>query len=359
MGGVEGKGPMGSSSVQLGLASGGTSSSAMGIRPLALTTAAHSGIPTCAQTIQESLSYRRILGRLANLEGLRRVELSGGSSVACRRGGDGLRNLVILKRGAIVCRARKRDASLERSNRANEELLMFFFQLDLTTRLQRALNQDMYEAAQGLREKIAEVEQEMARQRKAKTGSDSSKNEVQDTGIAILQLKAELQRLIAEEDYAAAGAIRNKLTALEAESLAAQVQALSYQQRSFQFRLGQKVRHRVIGYRGVVCGMDPVCCESDQWAETAGVDELPRGRNQPFYQVLVDVREEPSVMVTYVAEDNLVAPEEPDFEQFDHPYVYFLFYGMDGAGDFIACKQLREKYDAPRHELPYDENEGD
>jgi hypothetical protein len=76
-------------------------------------------------------------------------------------------------------------------------------------------------------------------------------------------------------------------------------------------------------------------------------------------QVLVDIREEPSVMVAYVAEDNLVAPEEPDFEQFDHPYVYFLFYGMDGAGDFVACKQLREKYDAPRHELPYEDKEGE
>jgi hypothetical protein len=76
-----------------------------------------------------------------------------------------------------------------------------------------------------------------------------------------------------------------------------------------------------------------------------------------FSQVLVDVREEPSLMVTYVAEDNLDVPEEPDLEQFDHPYIYFLFYGMDGAGDFIACKQLREKYNAPRRELPYEGDE--
>jgi len=233
---------------------------------------------------------------------------------------------------------------------------MFFFQLDLTTRLQRALNQDMYEAAQGLREKIAEVEQEMARQRREKTGGVTA-NE-QDTAITLLQTKAKLQKLIEEEDYEAAGVVRKKIMALEAESLAAQASALIYQQRSYAFRLGQKVRHRVHGYRGVVCGMDPLCCESDEWAAAVGVDSLPRGRNQPFYQVLVDIQEEPSVMVTYVAEENLVAPEEPDFEQFDHPYVYFLFYGMDGAGDFIACKQLREKYDAPRHELPYDK-EGD
>ncbi|KAG0583832.1 hypothetical protein KC19_3G165700 [Ceratodon purpureus] len=269
----------------------------------------------------------------------------------CCSGGVGMR-----MRGVVVCRAKKREVAGERSDRANEELLMFFFQLDLTTRLQRALNQDMYEAAQGLREKIAEVEREMERQRKVKMGAGSSKDEAHDTAITLLQTKAELQRLIEAEDYAAAGAVRNKINALEAESLAAQANAMIFQQRSYEFRLGQKVKHKVLGYRGVICGMDPLCCETEDWISEVGVQELPRGRNQPFYQVLVDIREEPSVMVTYVAEDNLVAPEEPDFEQFDHPYVYFLFYGMDGAGDFIACKQLREKYDAPRHELPYDED---
>lgn len=27
---------------------------------------------------------------------------------------------------------------------------------------------------------------------------------------------------------------------------------------------------------------------------------------------------------------------------------------MDGAGDFIPIKQLREKYNRPRHEIPLD-----
>ena len=40
--------------------------------------------------------------------------------------------------------------------------------------------------------------------------------------------------------------------------------------------------------------------------------------------------------------------------RFDHPYTSFLFYGMDSAGDFIPVKQLREKYNRPRHEVPYD-----
>lgn len=40
-----------------------------------------------------------------------------------------------------------------------------------------------------------------------------------------------------------------------------------------------------LGYQAVICGMDPVCCESSSWMETAQVEKLPRGSNQPFYQV--------------------------------------------------------------------------
>ena len=45
----------------------------------------------------------------------------------------------------------------ERSAFVNEELLLFFFKIDLGTRLQRALNLDRYDDAQGLRAKIEEV----------------------------------------------------------------------------------------------------------------------------------------------------------------------------------------------------------
>lgn len=40
------------------------------------------------------------------------------------------------------------------------------------------------------------------------------------------------------------------------------------------------------GYRAVVCGMDPVCCESSSWMDTAQVEKLSRGSSQPFYQVI-------------------------------------------------------------------------
>ncbi|KAG6548330.1 hypothetical protein Mapa_010109 [Marchantia paleacea] len=251
---------------------------------------------------------------------------------------------------------KRRAASAERSESCNEELLLFLFQLDLSTRLQRALNNEQYEAAQQLREKIAEVEQEVARQREAKMGSVSSKDEAQDAALTVLRLKADLQRAIEGEDYSGAARIRDQISKLESDSLAASARALVYQNLKYKFRLGQRVKHEVYGYQGIISGMDPRCCESEEWAEVAGVNQHTRGKNQPFYQVLVDVHEEPSLLVAYVAEDSLSIPEQEEVGRFDHPYTYFLFYGMDSIGDFIPSKQLREKYNAPRHELPYDED---
>ncbi|XP_074292202.1 clp protease adapter protein ClpF, chloroplastic [Silene latifolia] len=253
------------------------------------------------------------------------------------------------------------EASIEFSESANEDILVFFFQLDLATRVQYALNLDQFDIAQQLRNKLTEVEEEVTRQRNAKKGS-SAKTEVQDQAIRILRLRAELQSAIDTENYAVAAELRDGIAKLEAESLEASAKALAYGKVQFAFRLGQKLRHKIFGYRGVICGMDPVCCESNDWMETANVQSLSKGSNQPFYQVLVDVREDADLLVTYVAEENLIAPEKPDLTRFDHPYTSFLFYGVDSAGDFIPIKQLREKYNQPRYEVPSDpedEEDGD
>lgn len=253
-----------------------------------------------------------------------------------------------------------REASSEYSHMVKEELLLFFFQLDLTTRLQKALNQDQYESAQQIREKIAEVEQEVVRQREAKLGATPSKEEAHEKGLALLRLRGELQRAIEEEKYAEAAGIRDRLAKLEADTLAASAQALAARNQTYPFRLGQKIRHAVFGYRGVICGMDPMCCESEGWMETASIDRLSRGRNQAFYQVLVDMTEPggQSFLVAYVPEESILLPTEPD-RGFYHPYMYLLFYGEDQKGDMIPIKQLREKYNAARHEIPPEGEPGD
>lgn len=248
------------------------------------------------------------------------------------------------------------NARSERSESANEDILIFFFQLDLATRVQYALNLDQYDVAKQLRDKLNEVEEEITRQKEAKTGS-SSKSEAQDQAIRILRIRADLQDAVESEKYALAAELRDEISKLEAQSLAASAKSLAYKNVQYGFRLGQKVHHKIFGYRGVICGMDPMCCESRSWMETANIENLSRGSNQPFYQVLVDVHADPDLLVAYVAEENLMVPEKLDRGRFDHPYTSFLFYGMDTAGDFIPVKQLREKYSQPRHEVPFDQED--
>ncbi|XP_021761109.1 clp protease adapter protein ClpF, chloroplastic-like [Chenopodium quinoa] len=245
------------------------------------------------------------------------------------------------------------DASIEHSEKANEDILIFFFQLDLATRVQYALNLEQYDIAQQLRTRLTEVEEEVIKQQNTKKGS-TSKVDAQDQGIRLLRLRAELQNAIDNENYAMAAELRDEISKLEAESLAASANALAYENVQYVFRLGQKVRHKKFGYWGVICGMDPVCCESSGWMEAANIASLSNGSNQPFYQVLVDVHEDPDLLVAYVSEENLLAPEKPDLGRFDHPYVSFLFYGTDTTGNFIPIKQLREKYNQPRYEVPSD-----
>jgi len=252
---------------------------------------------------------------------------------------------------------RSSDARLERSESANEDILIFYFQMDLQTRIQYALNIEQFDVAKQLREKLTEIETEIIRQREAKRGS--SKTEAQDKALNLLRVRADLQKAIDSENYAVAAGLRDEIAKLEAESLAVSAKGLAYQNVKYAFRLGQKVRHKVHGYRGVICGMDPVCCESKSWMETANVEKLSKGPNQPFYQVLVDVYVDPELLVAYVAEENLSAAEESEKGRFDHPYIEFLFYGEDTAGDFIPIKQLREKYDQPRYEASGDENDDD
>ncbi|ONI30927.1 hypothetical protein PRUPE_1G282000 [Prunus persica] len=220
------------------------------------------------------------------------------------------------------------NARSEQSEAANEDILIFFFQLDLATRVQYALNTEQYDIAQQLRNKLTEVEAEVIRQQEAKRGS-SLKSEAQDKAISIIRLRADLQKAIESENYVLAAKLRDSISELEAESLAASAKALAHENANYSFRLGQRVRHKKFGYRAVVCGMDPVCCESSSWMETAEVEKLHQGSNQPFYQVLVDVHADPNLLVAYVSEENLLAPDEPDV-------------------------QLREKYNRPRHEIPFD-----
>ncbi|EIN13966.1 YccV-like-domain-containing protein [Punctularia strigosozonata HHB-11173 SS5] len=69
---------------------------------------------------------------------------------------------------------------------------------------------------------------------------------------------------------------------------------------TIKYFVGAMFRHNKYEYDGVIVGWDPVCAESEQWMNQMKVDELNRGRRQPFYQALVT--NGPS---RYVAEENI------------------------------------------------------
>uniref|UniRef100_A0A804QY57 UVR domain-containing protein n=1 Tax=Zea mays TaxID=4577 RepID=A0A804QY57_MAIZE len=138
---------------------------------------------------------------------------------------------------------RSNDARLERSESANEDILIFYFQMDLQTRIQYALNIEQFDVAKQLREKLTEIETEIIRQREARRGSP--KTEAQDKALNLIRVRADLQKAIDSENYALAAGLRDDIAKLEVESLAVSAKALAYQNVKYAFRLGQKVRHNI------------------------------------------------------------------------------------------------------------------
>lgn len=71
------------------------------------------------------------------------------------------------------------------------------------------------------------------------------------------------------------------------------------------FSCGQQVRHLKYNYRGVIVGWDSVCIQSREWMKIMNVESLTHGTGQPFYHVLVDVRDRTDGQTTYAAQENL------------------------------------------------------
>lgn len=94
--------------------------------------------------------------------------------------------------------------------------------------------------------------------------------------------------------------------------------------REAQFRIGQLIKHRRFGYRGVIADVDPVFAQSEAWYEAMAVTRPPKDR--PWYHVLVHQ----ATHWTYVAERNLEA--DASGEPVVHPEVALVFAGFaDGA----------------------------
>lgn len=86
------------------------------------------------------------------------------------------------------------------------------------------------------------------------------------------------------------------------------------------FGLGERVRHRLFGFRGVVFDIDPVFANSEEWYEAIPAAIRP-DRDQPFYHLFAENGD--SAYVAYVSQQNLVHDETAD--PIDHPAIPGLF----------------------------------
>lgn len=92
-----------------------------------------------------------------------------------------------------------------------------------------------------------------------------------------------------------------------------------------QYKIGQYFRHKRYGYDGFVIGWDAHCAASSGWISEMRVDDLPRGRGQPFYNIVADDKS-----TRYVAEENIqILLEEPPATLVDMAGRYFKRWNSD------------------------------
>jgi heat shock protein HspQ len=93
------------------------------------------------------------------------------------------------------------------------------------------------------------------------------------------------------------------------------------------FSIGQLVKHRLFGYRGVIFDVDPFFQGTEAWYERMAKTRPPK--DKPWYRVLVHN----NVYETYVAERNLELDDSG--EPIDHPLVDTLFDGFRNGSYYM------------------------
>jgi heat shock protein HspQ len=93
------------------------------------------------------------------------------------------------------------------------------------------------------------------------------------------------------------------------------------------FGVGQVVRHRLHGFRGIIFDVDPVFNNTEEWWLAIPPERRPE-KNQPFYHLLAENSE--TEYVAYVSEQNLLLDDSG--KPLRHPQIRQLFsVGEDGA----------------------------
>ena len=103
------------------------------------------------------------------------------------------------------------------------------------------------------------------------------------------------------------------------------------------FSIGDVVKHRMFGFRGVVFDIDPVFANSEEWYESIPNAMRPN-REQPFYHLFAENEE--SSYIAYVSQQNLV--EDSLGGPVEHPSIDMVFgdYDLDD-GRYTLHRSLR------------------
>ena len=92
------------------------------------------------------------------------------------------------------------------------------------------------------------------------------------------------------------------------------------QSREAKFGIGQRVKHRLYPFRGVVFDVDPEFANTDEWYEAIPEEVRPH-KDQPFYHLLAENAE--AFYVAYVSEQNLLV--DPSQDPIQHPQIEEMF----------------------------------
>jgi len=271
----------------------------------------------------------------------------------------------------------RRSKGPSHSEKAHREIVLFLAQRELESAFQRLVNMEMYEEARQVasqQEKLQEIVDEQnsngeKQSAAAEKGFDESVQSDGDVVVMLLSLRTDLQRAIDSEDYEKASKVRDEILKIENE-MAKQRASKPSMKREPKYSLGQCVVHWKDGWTGVVCGMQ----HDEQSVKRKNPDTRESFESKELvynYHVLPDVKYWPKPRntgpcVALVSESELNAPQPPatwrsvhgsDPESFliSHPYMYLMFYGQDGEGNYVPSKKLRDKFNKQRKDVYWNE----
>ncbi|MGB0867006.1 MAG: heat shock protein HspQ [Granulosicoccaceae bacterium] len=75
------------------------------------------------------------------------------------------------------------------------------------------------------------------------------------------------------------------------------------------FNIGQKVKHRLFDFRGLIFDVDPTFSNSEEWYQSIPKEIRPR-RDQPFYHLFAENAQ--TEYIAYVSEQNLLPDDSHD-----------------------------------------------